>query len=81
MWKKCIINTNIDKIGKMKIIKNLETWINTWYQNLLSSLTNSNKSKNTEKCNKYSRTSMKVEKLAWKLKKETRGGYTVDVNR
>ena len=24
---------------------------------------------------------MKVEKLAWKLQKETTGGYTVDVNR
>ena len=37
--------------------KNIQTWTNTWQQNLLSSLTYSSNNKNTEKYKKYSRTS------------------------
>ena len=37
--------------------KNIQTWTNTWQQNLLSSLTYSNNNKNTEKYKKHGRTS------------------------
>ena len=57
MRQKYIIHTNIDKIGKIKVIKNLQTSANTSQQKLLSSLTYSNNNKNTETCNKYSRPS------------------------
>ena len=55
--QKYIIHTNIDKIMKTKMTKNIQTWTNTWQQNLLSSLTYSNNNKNTEKYKKHGRTS------------------------
>ena len=41
------------------MIKNLQTSTNTSYQKLISSLTYSSNNKNTEKCNRYGRTSSK----------------------
>ena len=57
MQQKYIIHTNNDKIMKIKMIKNLRALTNTLWQKLLSSLTYSSTNNNTEKCNKYSRTS------------------------
>ena len=61
---KYIINSNVDKIMKIKIIikmiKSLQTSTNSWLQKLLSSLTHPNNSKNTKKWNQCSRTTSEI---------------------
>ena len=56
MRQKYIMHTSIDKIMKIKMIKNIQTSTNTWWQKLLSSLTLSSNNENTEKYKKYCRT-------------------------
>ena len=57
MLQKYIIHTNIDKIMKIKMIKNIETPTNTWQQKLLPNFAYSSNNKNTEEYKKYKGTS------------------------
>ena len=57
MLQKYIIHTNIDKIMKTKMIKNIDASTNIWQQKLLPSSTYSSNNKNTEEYKKYSGTS------------------------
>ena len=57
MLQKYIIHTNIDKIMKIKMIKNIETPTNTWQQKLLPNFAYSSNNKNTEEYKKYNGTS------------------------
>ena len=59
MRQKYIINANIEKIIKIKVIKTLKSSTNNSYQKMLSDSTYSNNTKNNEDRNKCSSTSCK----------------------